>query len=154
MTGAKLRLAIAVALFLGWVGWLGYAAVYKSRAPVISRAQAAAASTRVVAEISDEDGAPGSLVTVTDPLLAPDGPGVGTKLRILNLPDTTGFIGQGAYLLLLTKVRDSDGYIVVGQQRSPGFDLGGGKPTIYPWSADVRVQAKMLFPENPQKPAR
>jgi hypothetical protein len=88
-------------------------------------------------------------VTVVDPILSPGGPPAGAKVHIVNLPDTSGFIGKGAYLLLLDKVnvRDSADYFVVGQQRSPGFDLAGvGKPTIYPWSADVRTQVKILFP--------
>jgi len=146
MTGAKVRLAIAATLFLAWLGWLGYAALNKSRAPVVSRAQAAATITPIVAEITDENGGPGSLVTVVDPVLRVGGPAVGLKVRIVNLPETTGFIGPGAYLLLLAKARGSEDYYVVGQQRSPGFDLGAGKPTIYPWSADVHTQAKLLFP--------
>ena len=39
------------------------------------------------------------------------------------------------------------GYEVVGQQRSPGYDLSGvGRPMIYRWSDDVRGQVKKLFP--------
>jgi shikimate dehydrogenase len=42
------RLIIAATAFLGWLGYLSYAAATKSRAPVVSHAQAAAADAAVV----------------------------------------------------------------------------------------------------------
>ncbi len=146
MTGAKVRLIVASALFFGWLGWLGYTALSKSRAPVVSRAQAAATTTPVVAELTDVEGSPNVLVKVIEPLAA-GGPTSETLIEVSNLKDEAGYIGPGAYLLLLVKDRTSDSYSVVGQQRSPGYDLAGvGKPVIYPWSADVHAQAKALFP--------
>ena len=48
MTGARIRLVLAVAVYLGWLGWLGaavYHAAYRPDRPaVLSRAQLTAAS--------------------------------------------------------------------------------------------------------------
>lgn len=138
----KLRLIAAAVLFFGWLGWLGYAALSKSRAPAVSRAQAAAAQVAVVAALSGE-GAP-KTATVTEPLSA-GAPGVGTALEVVNLDNLAGWAGQGEYLLLLE--RQGEKYRVVGQQRSPGYDIGGtGKAHVYRWSEDVKAQAKKLVP--------
>ncbi|MDB5308667.1 MAG: hypothetical protein JWO38_2869, partial [Gemmataceae bacterium] len=36
MTSGRIRLLVAFTLFAGWLGWLGYAALTKSHAPVVS----------------------------------------------------------------------------------------------------------------------
>ena len=142
MSGGKLRLAAAALLFVGWLGYLGYAAVSKSRAPIVSRAQAAGAQVAVVATMGGDD-APKS-ATVTEPLSA-NAPGVGTALDVVNFDNVTGWAGAGEYLLLLEK--QGERFRVVGQQRSPGYDIGGsGKSHIYRWSDDVRAQVKKLLP--------
>ena len=56
MTGRKLRLAASAVLLVGWLGWLGYTALTKNRGPVVSRAQAAAATLAVVAEVPAGEG--------------------------------------------------------------------------------------------------
>jgi hypothetical protein len=86
MTGAKVRLIVASALFFGWLGWLGYTALSKSRAPVVSRAQAAATTTPVVAELTDVEGSPNVLVKVIEPLAA-GGPTSETLIEVSNLKD-------------------------------------------------------------------
>ncbi|HUR54887.1 MAG TPA: hypothetical protein VMZ71_12195 [Gemmataceae bacterium] len=137
----KLRLIVAALLFFGWLGYLGYAALSKSRGPIVSRAQAAGAQVAVVATLSGDD-AP-KTATVTEPLSA-NAPPVGTALDVVNLDNVAGWAGQGEYLLLLEK--QGDRFRVVGQQRSPGYDIGGvGKSHIYRWSDDVRAQAKKLL---------
>ncbi len=137
MTGRKLRLAAAAALFLGWLGWLGYTALSKNRGPVVSRAQAAAATLAVVAVVPDDVTQP---VAVEQVLTGarPDGP-----LVVTNLADAAGLAGPGKYLLLLGKGR-GDTFVVVGAPRSPGYD-GAGGPTVYPWTPAVEAQAKGRF---------
>ena len=56
MSRGKLRLAVAAALLFGWLGWLGYTAANKYRGPVVSKAQAAAATLAVVAKVPAGDG--------------------------------------------------------------------------------------------------
>lgn len=144
MTGAKLRLAAALALFLGWMGWLAYAAVNKDRGPVVSRAAAAAATHPVVAAVqADDAGAAADRVWVVE-ALRPGGPEKGAELAVPNLPAADGFDGPGKYLLLLVQDR-AGGYAVAGRQRSPGYEGGGGKPVVYPWTSGVEAQARGLF---------
>lgn len=156
----RVRLAITAALFVGWLGWLGYAAMNKSRGPIVSRAQAAAATAAVVATIEPStDGRPAAKAVVITPLTA-GGPPAGTAIFVSNLPTTHGFDGPGPYLLLLTsnpeaqEGKGEDGkpiplFSVVGQQASPGYDslAGVGSPLIYRWSHDVEAQARRLLPQ-------
>ena len=144
MNWAKVRLAVAALLFFGWLGYLGYAALSKSRGPVVSRAQAAAAQVVVVAAVAGEE-KPGGTATVTESLK--DGPAVGTVLEVVNLPECNGWAGAGEYLMYLERVTPGEKFRVVGQQRSPGYDIGGvGKSMIYRWSPDVKAQAAKLLP--------
>ncbi|QJX01045.1 hypothetical protein [Frigoriglobus tundricola] len=170
----KIFLAVTAVLFVGWLSWLGYTALNKSRGPVVSRAQAAAASVAVRAKLdlaeADRESMlvrpaviggqqvtvlkgqaekPAYVVTVVEKLHA-NGPEAGTKIGVTNLPACHGFSEPGEYLLLLNKDDGAtlDGhpvYTVVGQQRSPGADLDGvGPPVIYPWNADVEKQVQRV----------
>lgn len=133
----RLRLTLAAVAFVGWIAYLGYAVAMKSRAPVVSHAQAAAATTAVVAEL----GGTAEPVAVVEKLWG-EGPAAG-PIEVLNLADSRGFTTQGKYLLYL--VPRHGGWLVVGQQRSPGSDLSGVTPVlIYPWGEDVRKQAEKL----------
>jgi hypothetical protein len=79
-------------------------------------------------------------------VLAGKWPAAPTELEVANLPESQGFDGDGDYLLLLRQ-DPTGGFLVVGQQRSPGYELSGvGKPLIYRWSDDVRGQVRKLFP--------
>lgn len=138
-TAGRARLFVAVALFVGWLAWLGYAAVRKSHDPIVSHVQAAVATAVVVAQI---DG-PGTNATVAEKLWgdAPDG-----AITVVNLPDAQGLGEPGKYLLYLIPYGDG-AWRVVGQQRSPGNDQTGlGKPLVYAWTDDVRKQAEKLLP--------
>jgi hypothetical protein len=150
------RLILAATLFVGWLGYLGYAALTKNRGPVISHAQAAAATHPVVAEVEEigPDGAPTGRAKVVE-ALSGDSPAQGTTLFVTNLSAAQGFDGPGQYLLLLVpdtrprfaRPEDPVGapFAVVGQQRSPGNDLYGvGKPLIYRWTDGVRKQYEKL----------
>lgn len=160
----KVLLGVAAALFIGWMGWLGYTALTKSHAPTVSRAQAAAATVPVRAELSTgvadresfhrrtgtiggemttvlkaQADKPAFIVKVVEQL-HPNGPVAGTEIGVTNLPACSGYTGPGEYLLLLNRDDEAsiDGkpaYALVGQQRSPGADLEGvGPPRIYPWT--------------------
>jgi hypothetical protein len=142
----RVRLFVAAALFLGWIGWLGYAAAVKSRGPVVSRAQASVATHVVVADIRTQTGGKLPRRVAVREVLVWSGPAP-TDLEVANLPETQGFEGDGDYLLLLRSDPVTGGFAVVGQQRSPGYELAGvGKPLIYRWSDDVRGQVQKLFP--------
>lgn len=139
----RMRLFVALSLFIGWLSYLGYAALTKSHSPIVSHAQAAAADIAVVAEVEKgEDGKPSMSAKVVKNL-SPNGPRPDTVLFVANLPDVRGFEGPGQYLLLLFP--DLPPYYVVGQLRSPGNDLTGvGKPAIYHWNEEVRMQYEKM----------
>lgn len=140
------RLILAVAAFVGWLGYLGYATRTKSRGPFVSHAQAAAARYAVVGEVEiGPDGVPTGRVKVVE-ALTPNSPAANTTIFVTNLAGAQGFTGPGDYLLLLidspfATAGTNPTYSLVGQQRSPGNDLSGvGKPLIYRWNDDVRKQ--------------
>lgn len=157
MNAGRLRLIAAAALFLGWMGWLGYTAVVKYRGPVVSQVQVAAASHIVVAEVrAGPDEKPAPEVKVVESLKA-GSPAVGASIYVANLPEAKGFTGPGHYLLLLGENplprsipidgRDVPMFSLVGVQRSPGYELSGtGSPTIYPMTEEIRAQVKKLVP--------
>lgn len=138
MTAPKLRLASASLLLAAWLGWLGYTAWAKYRGPVVSRAQAAAATLAVVAQVPAGHGA--LAVEVKEVLSGPRPEGA---VVVTNLADAAGFEGQGEYLLLLTKLR-GDAYAVVGPLQSPGYGAVG-TPTVYRWTPAVKAQAEARF---------
>lgn len=172
----KAFLIVATVLLLGWFAWLGYTALTKTREPIVSHAQAAAATASVVATLTaGEEGKesqlvrpggiqghttavlraqadkPAFLVTVKEPLTN-NAPAVGTVIGVWNLPACSGYDGPGDYLLLLApepgaKIDGRPAYAVVGQ-RSSGTELEGVGPTvIYKWGAGVQAQAQRLFPK-------
>lgn len=144
MTAARARMIAAAALFLGWMGWLSYAALTKDRGPVVSHALAAAATHPVKAQVeAGADGKPSERVTVRDPLRAA-GLAAGTGLDVRNLPAADGFTGAGEYLLLLVKDPASDAYSLAVPPRSPGHEPPSTRPVVYPWGAGVEAQANAL----------
>jgi hypothetical protein len=140
---ARLRLVLAGAAFLAWMGYLGYAAVTKSRAPIVSRIQASAASAAVVAEVSAAGDRPSPAAVVAERLWG-EGP-TGT-VEVVNLAEARGFAGPGKYLLYLVPAHE--GWALVGAQHSPGdgHRAESQPPLIYPWGEDVREQAEKLKP--------
>ena len=144
MTGARIRLVVAAALFLGWIGWLGYAVSQKGRSPVLSRAQLTAATHLVVADVAaDAEGLPAPAVKVVE-VLKGDGPAKGGTIEVMRLasampPGAAGFPGPGQYLLPL--VGDGKTYRVAGLPRSPGYEATTPeRPQIYVWDDETRAQ--------------
>lgn len=145
MTAARARMLAAALLLVGWLGWLGYAALTKYRGPVVSRAQAAGATAPLVADLTDgEDGRPAEGVVVADAWNR-FGPPAGTKLDLPNLPDADGYTGPGRYLLLARQTGPA-GYELAVPGRGPGAEGGLRRPVVYPWTAGVEAQARALFP--------
>lgn len=143
-TSKAVRLIVALALFVGWMSYLGYAALTKSRSPIVSRIQAAAAPLAVVADVqTTPNGKPHVRAKVVESL-SKAGPAAGTELLVMNLEDVRGFTGPGPYLLLLQQEEGFPSYVVVGPQRSPGNDRVVGRPLIYPWNEDVRREYEYL----------
>ena len=79
MTGKKLLLAVALAAFVGWLAYLGYAVyVHRVTPPdIVSRSQLAGAPVLVVAEVTTTAGKPNPTVKVVHRLSAV-GPESGT----------------------------------------------------------------------------
>jgi hypothetical protein len=151
----------AAALFIGWLLFLSYAALMKPSGPVnsqvVSRAQAAAASTPLAAElVVGPDGNPAPEVKVIEPYNGA-APAAGTELYVLNLSEAKGFEGPGQYLLLLNpdlggrpipvNGKDLRTYSVVGSLRSPGYEVpGNARPVIYKLNDTVKAQIRKLYP--------
>jgi hypothetical protein len=145
------QLLLTAVVFIGWLSYLGYAALSKNRGPVISRAQAAAAKYAIVADVSGTpQGQADQYLTVVESLGANSLP-AGTRQFVTNIADAGGFEGPGQYLLLLAEdpsllmIGDEGAKLrplsIVGQQRSPGNDLTGvGPPKIYRWTEETRKQ--------------
>lgn len=137
--GPRWRLVAAAVAFLAWVGFLGYATLSKSRDPIVSHAQAAAATAAVVADLQETGEA-----EVVETLW---GDQVPRQLLVPNCLAARGYKGAGRYLLFLSQSQGK--WVIVGQQRSPGSDLAGvGSPLVYLWTTDVRKQAEKLRDER------
>jgi hypothetical protein len=148
MTFARLRLGVALALFAGWVGWLGVQAFTRPRDPILSHAQFLVSTLDVIATVeADADGKPKPAVTVVRVHWPPDAK-ADPQLEVANLPSCAGFTGPGEYVLAL--VKRGEEYQVAGPPRSPGFEpLGAhGRPVIYPATPEVLRQLA-LVPKPP-----
>lgn len=129
MTHPRLRLGVAVALFLGWIAYLAYL-VARTRDPVIlSRPQLLHAEVVIVAQVEEKNGVPNPVVTVKEVLWAENGkvaPAVGTMLHLPEVIDVTrsqGWRGPNEYLipLTLTQKNTEVSYHVTSLPWSPGF---------------------------------
>lgn len=151
MTFARLRLAAAALLFVGWLAWMATAVWRKDTPDKVSRAQLTAADALVVADLTaGEDGLPRPTAKVVHRLSAA-GPTAGTEIRVQNLPSAVvpgkGFPGAGQYLLALGggDLGDLGVYRVAGLPRSPGYEEVSPKlPVVYPWTPDVQAQLRSL----------
>ena len=151
MTFARLRLGVALALFAGWVGWLGVQAFTRPRDPILSHAQFLVSTLDVIADVAaDADGKPKPAVTVIRVHWPADAK-VDPPLEVANLPSCAGFVGPGRYVLPL--VKRGDKYQVAGPPRSPGFEPLGkfGQPVIYPATPEVLRQLELV--PKPAAPA-
>jgi hypothetical protein len=154
MNLARARFALALALFLGWLGYLGYLVAERPNGQsVLSRPQFLVSEYDVVA-----DATPGSNVVTVKRVLWPQTADArkleGKQLTVVNLdecrppsdvlkkerPDlTTG----GEYLLPVQSM-DEQGkeYRVAPTPPSPGFPRG--TPRIYRFSKEVEAEYRSL----------
>jgi hypothetical protein len=148
MTPARLRLALAVVLFLGWIAWLAYLAM-PSVTPreVLSHSQFLISQLDVIARIdADAEGRPVSPIHVEEvhwPASAKDK--VGQSLVVTNIKGMKdhGFAGPGLYIVPL--IRDDDAFKVAPAPRSPGYDGGSHRfPRIYPATEQNRRQLAVI----------
>lgn len=152
MNWLRLRLALAAAVFVGWLSWLGYAvSVNTWRKPeLVSRAQLTEAVVLVVATVrTDDEGKPRPQAKVTERLSA-GGPTDGTEIIVDNLPSAQPpgqpFPGPGEYLLPLVPAGAAEhSFRVADLPRSPGYPPARFvRPVIYPWTEAVQVQLRSL----------
>jgi hypothetical protein len=153
MTFARLRLVLAAALFVAWLGWLAVAVRQKGTVQLVSRAQLTAATHLVVAEVrSAPDGRPDPKVTVRQVLRGPANDAPAGDVEVANLPkaatplpvNDTRTPAAGEYLLPLVKI--GSGWRVAGLPPSPGYagDPDPARPLIYPWADDVKAQLRAV----------
>lgn len=150
MTAARWRLYVAFALFAGWVGWLGYQALTHGRFPVLSRAQLLVSQIDIVGVVSaDSSGKPAPNVEVQSVHWPPDGGGLkaGERIQVVNLPESTGFVGGGSYIIPLVRDQKPGEFRVAGLPPSPGF-VTGGQFFVYPLTPATQRQLETI-PKRP-----
>jgi hypothetical protein len=156
MTGAKIRLAIAAVLFVGWLCWLAYLVVTKNDPVVVSRSQMMAATHFVVANVAvDAQGRPETKVAVVRDLHPVGAPLAGT-ITVANIKDAriggaSDFTAGGPFLLPLTAIPNSNSYDLTPPPRSPGNEGAlRPRPWAYRWDAPgVQRQFDELIAHRP-----
>jgi hypothetical protein len=150
MKAAWIRLALVSALFIGWLGYLGYLVAQRpdGRTMVLSRPQFQVSDLDVVANVRKGS----NVVTVTEvlyPNTAAARQLAGTEIKVANLADCRppgdrdqvkpDLAVDGEYLLAL-QLQEPDGkdYRVTATPPSPGFR--SGTPRIYPATKGVLAQ--------------
>ena len=152
MTFARVRFAVALAVFAGWLAYLGYAVWFNTyhKPELVSRAQLTEAVVLVVADVTvDAQGNPNPEVTVSA-LLSRGGPKPGETAHVTRLPAAQPpgqpFPGPGRYLIpLVPDGADPTRFKVAGLPRSPGYTaIDPIRPVIYPWNDAVQTQLRKL----------
>jgi hypothetical protein len=154
MMWPRVRLAIAVAAFVAWIGWLAIAVFSNGKVPVVSRAQLTAATCLVVADIAlDDQALPKDSITVSAVISGGDTK-VGGQFTVGNLSKSIA-AGRyatpmpGPHLIPLAKAADGS-WKVAGLPPSPGYQVvDPDRPLIYPWNDDVKKQMRALGFEVP-----
>jgi hypothetical protein len=155
MRPAAIRLALALALFLGWIGYLAFQAATLPQTDqgwplVLSRPQILASELDVIADVPE---ATGEVEVTVIEVLYPEDARVkpGDKLKVTNIgecaplprstdgpPPPKDWSGPGRYLLPL-RALPGQKYEVAPIPPSPGFFTGGA----------VEPPAR-LYPDKPQ----
>lgn len=155
MKFATVRFAIALAIFIAWLGWLLNLALTTARPIVLSEPQFLVSRLDVLAQVDSIKGN-GDEVIVREVHFPPtESELVGKKIKITNL-DQCKDDWQGAETLyILPLVADGkDMYRVAPLPRSPGFAGPGskaGRPRIYPVTPETRKQLDRI--QKPKMPA-
>ncbi|MBM4068608.1 MAG: hypothetical protein FJ271_06635 [Planctomycetes bacterium] len=148
---ARLRLGVASALFLAWLGWLLYLAIGTGRVVVLSRPQFLVSPLWVIVHVEEADGRPRAEVTVREVAWSRQPRALaGTKIMIAGLSahtDAHGWAGPGDYILPLTERQEGKKltYRVTPLPLSPGFvPAQRDESRIYPVSDDTLAQLHAL----------
>lgn len=145
MKFATARFAIALVVFLAWLGWLLHLSLSTARPIVLCEPQFLVSSLDVLAQVSSISGG-GDEVTIREVHFPPgeNDKLVGKKIKVTNLDlckeDWSG--AEGLYILPLVP-DGKESYRVAQLPRSPGFTGTGtkaGRPRIYPVTPETRVQ--------------
>jgi hypothetical protein len=138
MKRSRLRLAVAAALFVGWLSWLVYLAATGTDDVVLSRPQFLVANVHVLAQVKGGK-TPDAVVTVeaVNWSTGVKGLTVGQTITVDNLPDCgpdQGWAGPGRYILALVTSTTAKGvdYHVAPTPRSPGYPFGKNTPANRP----------------------
>jgi hypothetical protein len=146
MQGAQLRLGIAAALFVAWIGYLLYLTTTRIPPPLIlSRPQFLVSSLDVFARV--KKGADGSFGVTVEEVHWPRTPDAqertGQPITVTNLATCEGWNGEGLYILPLVPDNPTR-YQVVATPASPGFEPQAGRPRIYPLTPETRRQLEAI----------
>jgi len=134
---ARIRLAVAVILFAGWIAWLIYLAVVGTPRPLVSRSQLLVSNLDIVAQIDQLAGNPPKIEIGQVHWPQAKQALVGTSIEVPNLPSCDGWKGPGQYIIpLITDWHGS--YQVAPLGPSPGFE--SARPRIYPANPETRRQ--------------
>jgi hypothetical protein len=145
MKRSPFALIFFLALFVGWIIWLGSEALRHRNPVVVSRAQLLAAQYDVLAEVSPAAGnLPEPSVQVQSVLFGGEGaPAPGQTVTVRNLPRTQGFAGKGTYVLPL--VKEGSEFLVADLPFDPGFPpFRSLPPRIYPRTPEVQRQFQSI----------
>jgi hypothetical protein len=151
MKRSRLRLALAAALFVGWLSWLVYLAATGTDAVVLSRPQFLVADIHLVADVKGIEH-PDAEVTVREVFWAAkdkERPEAVKTIKVENLPQCgpdQGWTGPGRYILALVANTTGTGttYLVAPTPRSPGYPYGKVMPANRPGPARI-------YPDTPSR---
>ncbi|HEY7425114.1 MAG TPA: hypothetical protein VH682_12865 [Gemmataceae bacterium] len=166
------RLLVTIALFAGWLGYLGYLVLCRPHTPgglvgafdgrslTLSRPQFLKSTVDVVARVDDKDG---ENVIVEEVLYPQEKTPVkaGDKIKVTNipLPDSTtpeletpadDWTGPGMYILPLQSDprKSKDTFEVAPTPPSPGYRLrltgATGPPRIYPATPEMLAEYRQI----------
>src|SRR5437899_5806627 len=113
MTRAKLRLAVAAVLFLGWIGYLAYLVAVSRHPVILSRPPFLVSNLYVVAKLTgDADKHPDKTIRIQEIIWAADEKDEPAKdaditVKLLDQVDAKqGWEGPDSYILPLMKLKD------------------------------------------------
>jgi hypothetical protein len=145
MTRRKVFLALAAALFTGWMIYLLQLALRHQHSIVVSRPQIQGAQLIVVARIEDRDKGAVRIEKLLDRTNGYKGPTIeaGKSVTVKNLANCDGFQQEAQTYVFPLESDGDDGFKVVPIPSSPGY--GGGPPRIYVDGAATRHQVEHIL---------
>jgi hypothetical protein len=151
MQRARMRLIVAILLFVGWLGWLAYLAATATHPIILSRPQCLYAQVIVHATVTGEEHASNN-VTIREILhgidpkdrLKPE-----AEVEILQLDkcgSAQGWEGPGEYLLPVS-VNLKGEYHITHIPESPGYapESMAQVLRIYPYNQEVKRQLTQIL---------